>query len=387
MCASCAVTALGPVLDHQHQLDGADLEVKPYFDFLQPKGSVTSQNSANGNQDLTEINSEHMNDIQMQSSPPISAAASSPSSSQPIPKPLAAQAVDEIMESQTEDAKTLTSHVSIADPIKLALFQRSPLQVKFAKTDPDFSIQVKEDGVHIVGTGRKRLEQIQRTISDVFSNMSEAQFTLEPEKVQLLAREDVKARLQQTMGQTGSPTLYSASNSKVVVTSLSQSSAEQACSFLKSQLCHFNMTLDMQYECMLYCREWSEFLQTLGFTSVKVSDRGGNIDVFTLEGMENEKQSAIMQFLTTPIERETVISMEPGMLKYIQIHCHQLLADMDQVSIFPLEGDDLCGLKVRSAHVLDCTGSSLVLSHLLSHLCHLYIYLLDPRSCSCLPNG
>uniref|UniRef100_A0A3B4WJ74 Poly [ADP-ribose] polymerase n=1 Tax=Seriola lalandi dorsalis TaxID=1841481 RepID=A0A3B4WJ74_SERLL len=198
--------------------------------------------------------------------------------------------------------------------------------------------------------------------------MSETHFTLEPEKAQFLARKDVKERLQQTMNQTGSPSMYSVSDSKVAVTSLSQNSAQQACSFLKSQLSHFSVPLDAQYEGMLYCREWSEFLRALGFCSVKVSERGGNIDVLTLKGMESEKQTAILQFLTTPIERETVISMEPGMLKYIQIHCHQLLADMDQVSIFPLEAEDVCGLKIHG-HAVACQMAEEVLQGIVSSIC------------------
>uniref|UniRef100_A0A3Q3L7J4 Poly [ADP-ribose] polymerase n=1 Tax=Labrus bergylta TaxID=56723 RepID=A0A3Q3L7J4_9LABR len=83
------------------------------------------------------------------------------------------------------------------------------------------------------------------------------------------------------------------------------------------------------------------------FTSVKVSERERDIDVLTLKEMESEKQTAIIGFLTTPIERETIIPMEPDMLKYIQNHCHQLMADMDQVSIFPLEAEDVCGLKIH----------------------------------------
>uniref|UniRef100_A0A3Q3EFW2 Poly [ADP-ribose] polymerase n=3 Tax=Labrus bergylta TaxID=56723 RepID=A0A3Q3EFW2_9LABR len=98
---------------------------------------------------------------------------------------------------------------------------------------------------------------------------------------------------------------------------------------------------------MFYCREWTEFLQSLSFTSVKVSERERDIDVLTLKEMESEKQTAIIGFLTTPIERETIIPMEPDMLKYIQNHCHQLMADMDQVSIFPLEAEDVCGLKIH----------------------------------------
>ncbi|KAJ0054779.1 hypothetical protein NL108_002924, partial [Boleophthalmus pectinirostris] len=124
--------------------------------------------------------------------------------------------------------------------------------------------------------------------------------------------------------------------------------------------------LDPQYESMLYCREWQEFCQALG--CVKVSERGGNLDVLTLKGMEQEKQAAILTFLTTPIERETFIQMEPGRLKYIQIHSHQLLADMTEVSIFPVETEDISGLKIYG-HPTACQIAEELLQGLVNEIC------------------
>lgn len=347
------LTAVDTVLNHQHKLGNADLVVKPYFDFLQPKESVASLNPRTESQDMTETNSDDVSDNQMQTSPPPVVEASSHCSSQTAPEPPAAnEAVkeeeEEVMEHQTVHEDTISSHIAVTDPVKIAFFQLTPLMQNIEKANPNFTIQIKDDGVHIEGTDRQKLEHIKHTILDFLGNLAETQFTLEPEKAQFLARKDVKERLLQTMNQAGSPIMYSVSDCKVVVTSLSLNSANQACSFLKSHICIFSIPVDANYEGMLYCREWSEFVQALGFTSVKVSERGGNIDVVTLKVMENEKKTAILEFFTTPIERETAISMEPGRLKYIQTHCHQLLADMDQVTIFPLEAEDVCGLKVCS---------------------------------------
>lgn len=359
---------MGLVLDHPHKLEGADLVVMPYFDFLQPTQSLTPQDSGGGSQDMTERNSEDLSD--MQTSPPTVVNANSQSSSQTASEPLAAheaaeeveEVAEEVMEDQTEDQTedkdTLSDHIAIADPVKLVLFQLGTFQQESEKAHPSVIIEIKDNGVHIAGTDRQTFEQIKHSILDYFGKMAETHFTLEPEQTEFLARQDVKERLQQTMNQTGAPAIYTVSDSNIVVTALSQNSANQACSFLKSQLGHFSIPVDSQYECIFYCREWSEFLQALGFSSVKVSEQGGNVNVLTLKGMESEKHTAILEFLTTPIERETVIPMEPGMLKYIQIHCHQLLADMDQVSIFPLEADDVCGLKVCAASV----------SHVVSHV-------------------
>lgn len=346
------LSAVGPVLDHAHKLEGADLVVVPYFDFLQTTQSLTSQDSGVGSQDVTERNSEDLSDMQMQTSPPMVVSANSQSSSLTASKPLAAceaveKAAEEVTEDQMEVEDMLSSHITITDIVKLALFQLSTFQRDTEKAHPNVTVQLKDNGVHIAGNDRRTLQLVKHSILDYFANMAEAHFTLEPEKAELLARKDVKERLLQTMNQSGSPpATYTVSDCNAVVTSISQDSAVQACSFLKSQLGHFSIPMAGEYEGMFYCREWSEFLQALGFSSVKVSERGGNIDVWTLKGMENEKQTAILEFLNTPIERDTVISMVPGMLKYIQIHCHQLLADMDQVSIFPLEAEDACGLKV-----------------------------------------
>lgn len=304
---------------------------------------------------MNETISEDLSDMQMQTSPPMLVRANSQPYSQTALEPLAAretvEAAEEVMEAQTEDEVALPSHIAIADVGKLALFELSTFQRDIEKAHPNITIQIKDNGVHVAGTNRQTFEQIEHSILDYFGKMTETSFTLEPEKAEFFARKDVKQRLIQTLNQTGTPAVYTVSDCNIVVTSLSQNSAKQACSFLKSQLGHVSVPVDTEYEGIFYCREWSEFLKTLSFSSAKVPERGGNIDLLTLKGMENEKQAAILEFLTTPIERETVISMVPDMLKYIQIHCHQLLADMDQVSIFPLEAGDVCGLKVCGASV------------------------------------
>lgn len=320
----------------------------PYFHFLQPEQSLASQDTAAVSQDVTERKSEHLDDVQMQTSPPVEVRANSQASSQAASEPVATHEAAEEEEAmdQSEDEDTLSGHIAVNDPIKLALFELSTFKQDTEKAHPEVTIQMKDDGVLIAGADRQKFEQIKHSISDLLGNIVETHFTVEPEKAEFSARKDVRKRLSQAMHQTGSPAVYTVSDCNVVVTSLSQNSANQACSFLKSQLVHFSLPVNTENEGLFCCREWSEFVQALGFCSVKVSERGENIDVLTLKGMESEKKTAIMEFLSTPIERETVIPMEPGMLKYIQTHCHQLLADMNQVSIFPLEADDACGLKV-----------------------------------------
>ncbi|KAM4539814.1 protein mono-ADP-ribosyltransferase PARP10 [Odontesthes bonariensis] len=370
------------IVDRQHKLDDAELAVKPYFDFLQPAESSPSQDADVESQDGPRNSSEEPNEIQMQTSPVLmeadQSAAAGPSDSSPLSSQMAvetpacetaAEVAEVAMEAQTEEEQTLSSHIIITDPVKYTLLQCSTFYQDIQKANPNFSIQMKHgDGVDIAGPNRLQLEQLKQRILDFIGKMVGVHFTLELEKAAFLAREDVKEQLIKSMIQSDSPAMYTVSDSNVTVTSLTQNSANQAGDFLKSQLCNFSIPVSEEHECIMYCREWSEFLQTLGFVSVKAWERGGNIDVLTLKGMENEKQTAIIKFLSTPIERETVISMDPGMLKYMQIHCHQLLVDMDQVSIFPLEAEDASGLKIHG-HAVACQMAEEVLQGVVSSIC------------------
>ncbi|XP_072226022.1 protein mono-ADP-ribosyltransferase PARP10 isoform X2 [Leuresthes tenuis] len=370
------------IVDRQHKLDDAELVVKPYFDCLQPAQSSPSQDAAVESQDSMGNSSEDPNEIQMQTSPVLmdadQSATAGPSDSSPPSSQMAVETpvsetseevAEEAMEDQTEEEQTLLCHIVITDPVKYALFKCSTFYQDIQRDNPNFSIQIKDaDGVDIAGPDRLQVEQLQQMILDFIDKMEEMQFTVELEKAEFLARENVKEQLLKTMSETGSPAMYTVSDSNVTVTSLSQDAANQAGDFLKSQLCDFSIPVSEELACIMYCREWSEFLQALGFVSVKSSERGGNIDVLTLKGMENEKQTAIVKFLSTPIERETVISMDPGMLKYMQIHCHQLLADMDQVSIFPLEAEDASGLKIHG-HAVACQMAEEVLQGVVSSVC------------------
>lgn len=376
--------SMSVVLGQPHKLEGVELSVRPYFDFLQPKEAASLQDSEVSGNIISEPASEGKDDIQMQISTPTLASLSeleSPTASHglleppmafhSLPEPTLSPAAtpsdtEEVMETQTEEVQIVTEHIAIPDLAKLTLFQKSSLPRDSEKAHPDYKIIVNNDRVQVTGPVGPEMDQIKCTIMDFILSLAEISCTLDQDQAQFLAQKDVKDHLLQTINQAGSPTLYTILDSDVSVTSVSEDSAKQACSFLKSQLCRFSMQVDPKYESMLYCREWSEFCQALGF--VKVSERGGNIDVLTLKGMEGKKRAAILTFLTTPIERETFIPMEPGRLKYIQIHSHQLLADMTEVSIFPIESQDVCGLKIHG-HPTACQTAEELLRGVVENLC------------------
>ncbi|XP_014909500.1 poly [ADP-ribose] polymerase 10 [Poecilia latipinna] len=357
------------VLRLQHKVNDTELVVKAYFDFLQP----ATQDSVTESQDVTDTDSVEVENVDMQTSPlPVDAEPSPPAGtphrSQEPPAANVVEVEEAVMEDQTVEIEAHSCHIPVTDRIKLAWYQKNNIQQDVQKAHPSFSIQIKDDTVHVSGPNKLELEQIKDLISRFFGSIAETRFTVGPEVALFLEREDVKNHLLQTLTQRRLPALFVVSDSTVSVTSLSKKVADQAGIFLKSQVCEFSVPLESEQEALLCCREWSDFLQTLGYMSTKSSERPGSVDILTLKGMENDKQAAIMQFLTTPIEREALLTMEPGMLKYIQIHCHQLLADMDQVSIFPLEGEENCGLKIHGQAVA-CQMAEEVLQGVVSSVC------------------
>ncbi|XP_076013272.1 protein mono-ADP-ribosyltransferase PARP10 [Genypterus blacodes] len=361
--------AVTHVLDRPHKLDNADLVVKPYFDFLHTTEPVTQQRTESSSFDIADESPKELCDIQTSS--PIAVSAdnwSSEAASEPLANcDAVAQVEEETMEADAKETELLSCHVAVAGSIKLALFQLNTFQ-DLQKAHPDVLIQVKDDGVHISGTDRPRMHQLQQAILEFFGSVALTQFTVDPEKAKFLEKTDVKDMLMKTLNQSGLPAVYTVLDCDIVLTSSSQNLLTQACSFLQSQLAELSIPMDKKYECMLYSREWSEFLQALKCSSVRLSEQG-SIDVLTLKGMERDKQTEIVKFLSTPIERDSVINMEPGVLKYIQIHFHQLLAEMDQVSIFPLEAEPgTCGLKIHG-NAASCQMAEEVLQGVVSSIC------------------
>ncbi|XP_041759193.1 protein mono-ADP-ribosyltransferase PARP10 [Coregonus clupeaformis] len=347
------------VLNQSHKMEETDLTVSPYFSFLQSEDSSSSPltsplTSLNGTSDSSTTNTQQTvsgGQSQTGSLPAASTSDCSQSSHQATSEPLVptlshAAAAQGGMDDLTSTPEPMSSHISVPDPVKLTLLQLSPLPQSLQLAHQGCSIQIREDGVHMAGPDRLVLEQLKNAVLEFLGGVTQAHLTFDPEKAHFLAKQEVKDRLLQTLKEKGLPSMYTVSDCVIVVTSLSLSLVSQACSMLKTLLSDFSIPVDREYECMLYAQEWTSFLQSLGLCSAKVSERG-QIDVLTLRGLEEEKQAKIVEFLSTPIETEAIISMEPGMLKYIQTHRHQLLADMNQVSIFPLDAHDICGLRIQ----------------------------------------
>ncbi|XP_006635980.2 protein mono-ADP-ribosyltransferase PARP10 isoform X1 [Lepisosteus oculatus] len=378
--------AVDRVIQRSHMLDGNELKIRPYFDFLQPKEKPSSPVCENGKMQLNGNAVFHSNSSenpQTSSLGPAGTAApgvllsdalETPHSDISAPEVLPA---DQAGEARAPSPQLCSSCVSLPDPLKLSLLQDSHLLQDLQNSHCDFNIQIIDDAVEITGPSQLGVEQLKNQILESFSSIAQAHLPFDEQKATLLSKVEVKEKLMQNLKQEGLLAKYTVSDCVVAVVSPSLDMVKQASSVIKSLICSFTIPVAPEYECMLYSKEWTSFLLSLGCCCARVSSRGDQIEVTTLRGMEEEKESRIVAFLSTPVQVETVIAMEPGMLKYIQTHCHTLLADMDQVTIFPLEEEDVTGLRLHG-NANACQIADELLRSVVSSVCTRTIVLNRP---------
>ncbi|XP_051948797.1 protein mono-ADP-ribosyltransferase PARP10-like isoform X1 [Xyrauchen texanus] len=349
------VKSVDCVLQKSHNLEGTDLIVKPYFDFLQEVVDQSTERAQNGQGTLSEETDQNETRSSSVSalSPTASDAMTGTSFDHSVAltnnvtslvcRTAATSSKVEPMETEPSSPKESYSFISVPDTTKHQMLSLSNLPGNLTKSHPNFEVSLKKDGVQIKGPDQLEVERLKNKVLEFLSGIAQVHLTNNTIKAEFLGREDVKTRL--LLSLRGLPSTYSVSDCMVTVTSLSHSGVKQACDLIESHIAEFTVPIAREYESVLFSQECSDFLDSLDFCSAKVSDTGEMITAVTLKGIENTNRDKIVQFLSTPIQRETVLSMEPGMLTFLQLHHRDLLADMGEVILFPLETGD--GLSIQ----------------------------------------
>ncbi|XP_030203508.1 uncharacterized protein parp10 [Gadus morhua] len=371
--------AVEHVLKHPHILNDATLTVSPYHVFNQPSAcqaqsdpslSCVSVSSDDGPESEVDI----LDSVQKQASPLTVDSIEIRSSQQTALATVNSnmRSIDIVGRAMADVTEVMPDthsvDITIQDSVKLQLFQLSTLPQDIHQTHRNVNTQVVDDTVHLTGPDKQELQRLKTTIVDLLAGMAQSTSTLDVEMAKFLENDDVREKLLQTFSQLGITAIYTVLDKVIVVTALSQEMATQGCVSLTSQLCTICIPVQKEYECMLYSEEWAAFLRTLGLCSARVSEDGASVDLWTLKGLEDEKRSKVTEFLLTPIEQEKFIGMEPGMLKYVQMYFHQLMAEMNQVVILPIDGKELCGLRIQglAGH---CQNAQELLQSMVSSVC------------------
>ncbi|XP_036421770.1 protein mono-ADP-ribosyltransferase PARP10-like isoform X2 [Colossoma macropomum] len=384
------VECVDRVLQKSHKLEETDLIIKPFFSFLETEGneaSVSLQNGANqltDNQNQTGGNSLNGSDLMTSTSPQPSQRAHHQADSSPKPQqspsaatpaaslftpssPVTASAMadaeKDAMEVGPSGPEPLACRISVPDPTKLQLIGLSSLLGDLKKAHPNYDVTLAQDGVHVKGQGGLEAEHLKGKLLEFLSGFSQIALTLNALKGRLLEKKSVKDKTVALLKEQGLPSVYTVSDSVVIVTSLTMQMVSQACEVIKSLIVESSLPVKPTYESMLYSQEFQVFVQSLDMCCAEITDFGATVTVVTLKGLEEDMKGVIIKFLSTPVQKEAVLSMEPAMLNYIQLHHQQLLSDMNQLTILPLETGD--GLMIQG-NASECQMAAEVLGSVVS---------------------
>ncbi|XP_043073694.1 protein mono-ADP-ribosyltransferase PARP10 [Puntigrus tetrazona] len=332
------VKTVDHVLQNSHLVEGTALVVEPYFDFLQ---ALEDQNAQDDLETLTDGNQPQVASAQ---SPTVSVpVVSSSLGHEAALTDSAANLTATASAPEPSVQQEFASSVSVPDANKYHLLTLSSLLESLKKDHPKFEVGLGKGGVQIKGPDQIEGERLKNEVLQFLASIVEDSLMYDRLKAEFLGREDVKKRL--SLSLKSIPSTYSVSDCAVSVTSPSRSAVKQARDLIESQISEFTVPIAKECESMLSSTEWSDLLVSLDVCSARLSDAGGAISAITLTGMEKDNKEKMLAFLSTSRQRETVLSMEPGMLKFLQLHHQDLLADMGEVILFPLETGD--GLSIQ----------------------------------------
>lgn len=188
--------------------------------------------------------------------------------------------------------------------------------------------------------------------------MAQERLALPAPTLLFLRREDVRAHLGQLLADGATPATYAVAEDEVVVTAQSPAAARTAARLLQDALSSFTMELSAREALALCSPRWHQLRERLRCCEMQLAPGSGRLQVLALRGTEQENRQQLRDFLRDAAPDETLVAMERGALRYLQRHYQDLLASIPEVSMLPMEGDDVAGFRVSAGPAGGCGGAA-----------------------------
>uniref|UniRef100_A0A674J051 Uncharacterized protein n=1 Tax=Terrapene triunguis TaxID=2587831 RepID=A0A674J051_9SAUR len=289
----------GRVLEKPHRLQESDLDLSPYYDFLEPPDC-----------------------------PPEEGAEAPPG------------------EAVAVDGGPQAICVSLEDTAKRQLLECSGALPELQAAFPELTLRLEENGAWISGGDAARRQQLQEQLLDTLQGMAQELLPLPAQTLSFLKRGDVREEVERLLASQGLPACYAPSGSALSVTALSPVAARQAISSLSAALSPFCLAVSAQHLHALGSPRWEQLQASLRCCTVCLAPGGEHLQGLTLHGLEQENREKLQGFLQDAALDESLVSMEPGMLRYLQLYYQELLAGIAEVTLLPLEGTDVTGFRL-----------------------------------------
>lgn len=183
-------------------------------------------------------------------------------------------------------------------------------------------------------------------LQTVTEAMAQERLALPAPTLLFLRREDVRVHLGQLLAGCAAPAGYAVAEDEVVVTARSPAAARDAARLLQDALSPFTVELSAREALALCSPRWHQLRERLRCCEMQLAPGTRRLQGLALRGTEQENRQQLRDFLRDAAPDETLVSMERGALRYLQRHYQDLLASIPEVSMLPLEGDDVSGFRV-----------------------------------------
>lgn len=306
----CPLAAVERVLHKSHQLQEGELDVSPYYDFLEPLAEDT------------------------ETTPGEAAAAGE-------------------------------TRVSVGDAARLQLLAASPALQELRDAFPDLGLRLEGDGAWVSGGTAAQQQELQDRLLQTLQGMAQEHVPLPPETLRFLQRDDVQEQLRQRLESRRLAACYAPAEGTVVVTALSSAVAQDAAQLLSKALSPFCLPVSERHLAALSSPCWDRLRAVLPCCDVQLAPDGGHLQVVTLRSLEQGTRERLLAFLEDATPDEALVPMEPGALRFLQLHYQDLLGSIAEVTLLPLDDTDVTGFRVRLGRRLplrppcrfECLGS------------------------------
>ncbi|XP_066481709.1 protein mono-ADP-ribosyltransferase PARP10 [Tiliqua scincoides] len=252
---------------------------------------------------------------------------------------------------------------------------------------PECTIQLDGGGLHVSGKSREQQQLLQAQVQAVLQDVVQESLPFSTWVLNFLRREDVQGRLAELLAKQEVGACYVPGVEEVLVLALNPAAARHAATLLEASLCPISLPLSEQHILALASPCWAQLQTDLRCCLVRLAESGEHLEGLTLRGMEQENLARLADFLQDTVPDEVVVPMEAATLRYLQLYCHELLAGMASLTLLPLEGPDITGLRL-SGEAQACRAAAELLESLISathtQVVHLQLpgvnrFLLDRR--------
>ncbi|XP_007893224.2 protein mono-ADP-ribosyltransferase PARP10 [Callorhinchus milii] len=324
--------AVDRVLKHEQWLKGQLLIIRPHYDFLQPPDS------------------------------------------EPEPKARA----DAKPGVSAQPREELSSTVNVPDELKMELLRTSRLLRELQEAErSEVSVQVSEGSVRVTSRDSLLIERTKNRILEFLSSVAQATLTVTADEARFLSRSEVRDHLQASLLGQGAPARYSLSGGLLTVAGFSSATAQAIAQLIKKELSHINVPVSDRQLHALSSPDWQKLVSSLRCCQVQVSHSGDRVHLLTLGEFRAEAEKRLEDYFGETGLQESVIVMESGKLRFLQDNYHEVLAGIGQVSIVPLEGNDITGLRI-SGSASACQPADELLRSIISSICSSTVMLQHP---------